>query len=65
MPLSDAQKKAQLRYHKKMKTHFGLDFHNINDADVIEKLLNVEGSKTNYIRQLIREDIKRSKKFDE
>lgn len=62
MPLTESQKKSQLRYNKRSKTQFSICFHNVNDADVIEKLKSIEGSRQDYIRQLIRQDIERSKK---
>ena len=45
------------RYHKKTYTAFSIKFHNINDADIIERLKSVENT-ADYIRQLVRNDIK-------
>ena len=62
MPRSEATKKAQEKYRRKAKTHFNFEFQNKSDADIIEKLKSIEGSRTDYVRQLIRQDIERSKK---
>lgn len=59
MPLSEANKKAQIKYNKKAKTQFSLSFHNVNDADIIEKLKG-EKSKNDYVRQLIRKDLEKN-----
>lgn len=59
MPLSEAKKKAQIKYNKKAKTQFSLSFHNVNDADIIEKLKGVK-SKNDYVRQLIRKDLEKN-----
>lgn len=48
------------RWTKENMTRYTVSFHNVNDADIIEKLASVE-SKRDYIRQLIRADIKRTK----
>lgn len=45
------------RYHKKAFTSFTIKYHNINDEDVIAKLKGSENI-TDYIRQLVRNDIK-------
>lgn len=50
----------QQRYDAKTAVRLGLKFHNVNDADILEKLDSVE-SKQAYIKQLIRNDIHREK----
>ena len=62
-PLTPAKKKQSVsaatnKYQKKSMTAFSFRFHNDNDREVIEKLKSVE-DKTDYIRQLILEDIKK------
>ena len=58
--LTDEQKRARSKADMKWKaehmTRLNLSFHNIHDADVIDKLESVE-SKCAYIRELIRADI--------
>lgn len=44
------------RYHKKACTTISVRFHNVNDRDVLAQLNSVE-NKTDYIRQLILNDI--------
>lgn len=61
MPMTEAQKRAQINYNKRSRTLFSLCFHNKNDADIIEKLKTVE-SRNDYIRQLIRNDLKNENK---
>lgn len=55
-------KKATITKNKYNKSHtrqFLLVYHNVYDADIIEKLSSVP-NKQDYIRQLIREDIART-----
>ena len=44
---------VQHRYRKKAMTAYGIIFHNVNDADVIEAL-NTAPNKTDLIRKAIR-----------
>lgn len=44
------------KYQKKAMTAFTFRFHNENDREVIEKLGSV-GNKSDYVRQLILDDI--------
>lgn len=53
--VSQAQKDAKKRYDKKT-TQYVFRFRNGADSDVIEKLKSVP-AKTEYVRQLIREDM--------
>ena len=56
-------KKASIRQTRYDKTHcrtYGLKLNNVIDADVIEKLASVP-SMQGYIKQLIRDDIARTK----
>ena len=50
------QSKAINRYHKKAFTTISVRFHNENDRAVLAQLNRVE-NKTDYIRQLILNDI--------
>jgi len=50
----------QTKFHKEKMTNFGIRFHNENDKDVIERLRTVP-NKTDYIRQLVRADLNKSK----
>ncbi len=57
-------REAQKKYQKKSEVrerYFNvyLQFHKINDADVVEKLQKVP-TKAKYIKELIRKDIKES-----
>ena len=49
---------SKAKYDKTHMKHYLLKFHLANDADIIEKLNSME-SKQGYIRQLIRDDIKK------
>lgn len=64
MPRSEAAKRAQEKYRRKAKTYFSFALQNKGDADVIAKLKSIDGSRTDYIRQLIREDIEEHKKTE-
>lgn len=48
------------KYNNENTTQIALRFMNKSDADVIEKLKSV-GSKVQYVRQLIRDDIAKEK----
>ena len=50
--------KQNRKYKREKQTAFTLRFHNINDKDVIDKI-NAQTNKIDYVRQLIRADIKR------
>jgi hypothetical protein len=52
----ESVRKAQRKYQKKLKTYI-LRFRMEQDADVIAQLEHV-GSKTGFIRELIRRDIR-------
>lgn len=58
MPTSKAQLEAIKRSKKKTQKNYLIVFHRTNDADIIERL-DAQVSKTDYIRQLIRKDIKK------
>lgn len=51
--------KRQTEYNKNNCTHIGMKFHNVNDADILEKLESVI-SKQGYIKELIRLDIEKN-----
>lgn len=51
---------AQMRYDKVNRRVYGFRLHNTLDADIIARLSEVE-SMQGYIKQLIREDIARTK----
>ena len=48
------------RYDKTHMKPYYMKFHIVNDADIIDKLSKVE-SRQDYIRQLIREDLARTR----
>ena len=50
----------QARYDKTHMKPYYFKFHLVNDADIIDKLSQVK-SRQDYIRQLIREDIARTR----
>lgn len=50
------QLKATAKYQKANMTAVKVRFHNVSDREVIDKLNSV-GNKTDYIRQLILNDI--------
>lgn len=54
--MTKAFSKAVNRYHKRACTTISVRFHNKNDQKVLDKLGSVE-NKTDYIRQLILNDI--------
>lgn len=56
---TEAQKKASANYAKKMTKCVNLAFNKKTDADILEKLNQVD-SKMGYIKKLIREDIAKS-----
>lgn len=58
MPVSKAQQEAFRRYQKKSQKRFQLAFHVEYDKDIIEQLNKVP-SKCDYIRRLIRNDLKK------
>lgn len=53
-------KKRNERWNKANLVTVTVRYHHVNDADVIEKVNSVP-NKADYIRQLIRADIKRQK----
>ena len=55
---SDAQLKAVKKYNKVHITQVKLALHNEKDADILQKLEHVS-NKQKYMKDLIREDIKR------
>ena len=64
MPRSEALIKAQKKYEEKKKLlyrQYGFRFYKATDADVIKKLDDVE-NRNDYIRTLIKNDIKNTKK---
>lgn len=54
---SEALNRAQAKYLKRIK-NFHLTYHIENDADIIAAL-EAQKNKNDYIRKLIREDIRR------
>lgn len=58
MPWTEAQKRAQQKYEAESSKQFKMRLHFVNDADIIKKLDSVS-SQAGYIKELIREDIKR------
>lgn len=61
MVQSTAQRKAKAKYQKAKMKSICLQFHLINDADILqclEKIANKQG----YIKELIRQDIARNSK---
>ena len=58
---TEAQKKASANYAKKMTKCVNLAFNKKTDADILEKLEQVD-SKMGYIKKQIREDIAKSEK---
>ena len=56
----ESVRKAQRKYQKKLKTYI-LRFRMEQDADVIARMEQV-GSKTEFIRELIRRDIRENTK---
>lgn len=59
MPTSDAQKRATLKYDAKNTKQYHLKLNLTTDADAIDRLAQQESAQ-GYIKQLIREDIKRN-----
>lgn len=57
MAQTEAQKRASRKYDLKATKHYGLKFTYKYDGDIIAKLDSVD-SKNDYVRQLIRADIK-------
>ena len=53
-----ATQNALLRYRKKATTTFHIRYHNVYDAQIIDKLKS-QDNKTDYIRQLIKKDIEK------
>lgn len=51
---------AQMKYDKEHRRVYGFRLHNDIDRDIIEKLASVP-SMQGYIKQLIREDINRTR----
>lgn len=56
---SEAQKRANERYDKENTVRLSLKLNKTTDADILAKLESVE-SKQGYIKDLIRQDIKKS-----
>lgn len=55
---TEAQKKAQAKYRAKTVKTITLEFYPSKDQELLDKLNEVE-SKQGYIKNLIREDIKK------
>lgn len=60
-PRTEAQKKADKKYHQTAMRAVKFEFHRTSDADILEKLDSVP-VKAQYIRELIRADIAKQKK---
>lgn len=62
MPVSEAQRRASLKYRKSNTTALNISLNNRGDADILARLesdeVTAEG-KAAYIRRLIREDMAR------
>lgn len=58
MSWTEAQKRAQRKYEAESSKQFKMRLHFVNDADIIKKLDSVS-SQAGYVKELIREDIKR------
>jgi len=58
---SEARLRATKKYEKERVRQILLKFHKIHDEAIIEKLDSLD-SKTNYVRQLILQDLEREKK---
>ena len=58
--MSKTHTEAQMRYDKANRRVYGFRLHNTLDADIIAKLAEVD-SMQGYIKQLIREDIARTR----
>lgn len=56
--MGSKQTERQLRYDKEHTIQVKLKLHNVNDADIIDKL-NSEPNKQGYIKALIRADIRK------
>ena len=56
--ISDARKRADLKFKKEMIKQVSLSLHKVNDADIIEFLDKVE-NKRQYLINLIRNDMKK------
>ena len=56
--VSEAQKRATIKYQKEHTVMFSLRFNYKYDADILDKLSKVS-NKAGYIKTLIREDIVR------
>lgn len=57
-----AQRETDRRYKKAAYTSFLIRFHNVNERDIIDKLLEHKENKREYLRQLIRKDIAENNK---
>lgn len=62
--MATAHTKAQAKYDKENRRVYGFRLHNTLDADIIKKLSSVP-SMQGYIKQLIREDIARTRTENE
>lgn len=58
VPMSEAQKRAQLKYEKEKTRSVKMKLNLQHDADIIQKLDSV-GNKQGYIKGLIRADIEK------
>lgn len=58
--ISEAKKKADEKWKKANLRQIKFSFNRTGDKDVLDKLDSVE-NKTEYVRELIREDIKKVK----
>ena len=60
MAISEAKKKADEKWKKANLRQIKFSFNRTGDKDVLDKLDSVE-NKTEYVRELIRDDIKKVK----
>lgn len=58
VPMSEAQKRAQLKYEKEKTRSVKMKLNLQHDADIIQKLDSV-GNKQGYLKRLIRADIEK------
>ena len=57
----DKIKETKSEYYARTTKSYKLQFRNVADAEIIEKLNSVP-AKTDYVRKLIRKDIEKSEK---
>lgn len=56
---SEAEKRASRKYDQKMVVQIGLRLNRKTDADIIGRLNQLERSKMGYIKEAVREKMKR------